>query len=80
MKTASQYLQFEHRINDTGTGTIFLFENGVTLNAAAADSTGSVTYPAKEDVGSFTFPIRHSGDCFHALKQGLPIPAQCKAW
>ena len=73
-------MKFTHQINDTGTGTVFTFENGVTLDTRADDSTGRVTYPPRGDVGSIGFPIRHSGDCFHALKQGLPIPQQCKAW
>jgi len=73
-------MTFTHQINEAGTGTLFTFENGVTLNAQAKDGTGTVEYPPRGDVGSFGFPIRHSGDCFHALKQGLPIPPQCKAW
>lgn len=76
----AQYLKVEYRINDSKTGTLFTFEDGVTLNTIAKDSTGSVTYPAKGDVGAFTFPIRHSGDCLYALLQRKPIPAQCKAF
>ena len=73
-------MKFKHQVNEAKTGTLFTFENGVTLEAMAKDGIGRVTYPPAGEVGSVGFPIRHSGDCFHALKQGLPIPDQCKAW
>ena len=61
-------------------GTTYTFPNGVTLTTLPQNGSGRVTYPATDKIGSFGFPVRFSGDCFHALKQGLPIPDKCKAW
>ena len=80
MKTATKYLSFEHRTNAARKTNIYVFENGVTLETNSLDGGGTVTYPPTSETGPFSFPIRYSGDVFYALRQGLPIPAQCAAW
>jgi hypothetical protein len=57
---------------------VFTFENGVEL------TDHCVTIPATGEIGGFNFPIRHSGDVFHAFTilgaAVANIPASCKAW
>lgn len=63
-----------------GAGTLYTYESGLTLQTKADDGTGTLTLPECGDVGSISFPIRHSGDVFHALRMGEPIPEKCKAY
>ena len=57
----------------------YTFENGIEL------TNHHITFPAKDDVGSFGFPIKFHGDVFHALRMGkiscaADIPTHCKNW
>jgi hypothetical protein len=69
----------EHKVTATD-ATVYTFPSGITLTAYSRKGGGFITYPKNGDVGTFTFPIRFSGDCFHALRLGLPLPDRCKAW
>lgn len=68
----------------TAKGTDFEFENGTILESHAADSRGFVTYPARNGIGEMSFPVRHSGDVFHAFRMGEAsasnVPSHCRAW
>ena len=55
------------------------FPNGETIHFYPSGG-GTLTRPAKGDVGSFSFPLRHAGDAFHAIRLGRPIPDHCKGW
>ena len=69
-------MKSDHKVvNSKG---VFTFANGVEL------TDHCVSIPAIGEIGSFDFPIRHSGDVFHAFTilgaSVANIPASCKAW
>jgi len=68
----------KHTYETTSTGTVFTFENGVSV------SNSHVTIPARDGVGPMDFPIRFHGDVFHAFRMGgasiANIPQHCRAW
>lgn len=68
----------------TSIGTIFEYENGTILETHAEDSRGFVTYPSRNGIGEMSFPVRHTGDVFHAFRIGealaCNVPASCRAW
>ena len=69
----------DHYYVTEGNKDIIHFENGVILEAGE-DDKGHVTYPAKDGMGSFGFPVKFLGDVFFALQAEDAIPAHCKAW
>ena len=68
----------------TAIGTMFEFENGTRLETDAKSGSGYVVHPARDGVGEFSFPVRHTGDVFHAFRIGealaCNVPASCRAW
>lgn len=57
----------------------FTFPSGILL------TDSHIVFPAREDIGTFSFPIRFSGDVFHGLlfdriKSASDIPKHCRAW
>lgn len=61
----------------------YTFNSGLILISDPKTSSGTVKIPAKKEVGSFSFPIKYSGDVFHHLKNGgnvLNLPKHCKYW
>lgn len=74
----------KYKYQYTSKGTDFIFENGTVLESHAEDSRGFVTYPSRNGVGEMSFPIRHSGDVFHAFLMGdalaSNVPSHCRAW
>lgn len=61
-------------------GTRYTFGDGTTLETRAADGTGHLTRRGPDGRHPIGFPVRHTGDVFHALRTGQPTPDHCKAY
>jgi hypothetical protein len=64
----------------TPTGLIYTFASGHVLEVDATFPTASIEFPHVEGCGPIRGILRNSGDAFHALKNGQPIPDHCKTW
>ena len=73
----------KNKITQNPQGPIFTFENGVKLTALPSGN-GHVETPARADVGTMGFPVRHVGDVLHSFRMNgatvANIPAACRAW
>lgn len=81
MKAPNHYVQFTHET--TADSTRYTFATGIILTANIHNGNGSIEYPATDDLGAISFPVRNHGDVFHSLRNGAiasTIPAHCKAW
>jgi hypothetical protein len=64
----------------TANGTRYNFGDGTTLETNATDGTGRLTRRGPDGLHPIAFPIRNTGDAYHALRTGRPIPDHCKTY
>jgi len=74
------YIPFTYETDANLDCVIYTFAGGIKLLAKCVGGIGSVEFPPSNGVGAISFPIRHSGDVFQALRKASPIPQHCKAW
>jgi hypothetical protein len=75
LETATRYTT-----EQTATGTRYNFGDGTTLETNATDGTGRLTRRGPDGQHAIGLPIRNTGDAYHALRTGRPIPDHCKAY
>jgi len=77
------YISFTYETDAARDCVIYTFATGIVLTSYCVGGAGSVEYPATDTVGSISFPVRHTGEVFHALRNGsnvTTLPQHCKAW
>jgi hypothetical protein len=77
------YTSFTYETDAARDCVIYTFATGIKLTSQCVGGIGSVEYPAVDDLGSISYPVRHTGEVFHALRNGANVatlPQRCKAW
>ena len=77
------YIPFTYETDAKRNCVTYTFQTGILLTCYCVGGGGYVEYPAVDDLGSISFPVRHTGEVFHALRNGsnvATLPQHCKAW